>query len=111
VVYADFPIQEFDYIADPSALAAGTSLAVGLHPPSSQLHPCRAKPVPRRRNARARRAITRVVTSCLRFIASSMAREQKSDSLLIVTVIKRRDIARRYRGIGHIYFTCARMQT
>lgn len=33
VVYADFPIQEFDYTADPSALAAGTSLAVGLYPP------------------------------------------------------------------------------
>lgn len=33
VVYAEFPIQEFDYIADPSAPAAGTSLAVGLHRP------------------------------------------------------------------------------
>lgn len=33
VVYADFPIQEFDYTADPSALAAGTSLTVGLYTP------------------------------------------------------------------------------
>jgi len=80
VVYADFPIQEFDYTADPSALAAGTSLAVGLHPSedaSSRLHPRRAEPVPRRRNARARRAITRVIT-CFRFIARSPWLESKN---------------------------------